>query len=65
MLGLLGDEWNLLLILRQALMGARRYSEFMTRLPISNAVLTNRLRNAGRRGLLTPGCRTTARSQSL
>lgn len=43
MLGLLGDEWNLL-ILQQALMGARRYRHFIDRLPISNSVLTNRLR---------------------
>lgn len=63
-LGLLGDEWNLL-ILQQALMGARRYSEFMTRLPISNAVLTNRLRTLVDEGLLTPGYGTTARSRSL
>lgn len=64
MLGLLGDEWNLL-ILQQALMGARRYSEFMARLPISNAVLTRRLRTLVDEGLLTPGYRTTARSRSL
>ena len=43
MLGLLGDEWSLL-ILQQALLGATRYGEFMSRLPISNAVLTVRLR---------------------
>ena len=43
MLGLLGDEWSLL-ILQQALLGASRYGEFMSRLPISNAVLTGRLR---------------------
>ena len=43
MLGLLGDEWSLL-ILQQALRRATRYGEFMSRLPISNAVLTGRLR---------------------
>ena len=43
MLGLLGDEWNLVII-QQALMGASRYSHFMTRLPVSNSVLTGRLR---------------------
>ena len=43
MLGLLGDEWNLL-ILQQALMGTSRYRHFIDRLPISNAVLTSRLR---------------------
>jgi DNA-binding HxlR family transcriptional regulator len=42
-LGLLGDEWTLLII-QQALLGATRYGEFMARLPISNSVLTNRLR---------------------
>ncbi|WP_428340748.1 winged helix-turn-helix transcriptional regulator [Mycobacterium sp.] len=42
-LGLLGDEWTLLII-QQALLGATRYGDFMSRLPISNTVLTNRLR---------------------
>jgi DNA-binding HxlR family transcriptional regulator len=42
-LGLLGDEWTLLII-QQALLGATRYSEFIQRLPISNTVLSNRLR---------------------
>src|ERR1700748_1003174 len=42
-LGLLADEWTLLII-QQALLGATRYGEFMERLPISNSVLTNRLR---------------------
>ena len=40
--GLLGDEWTLLL-LRHALLGARRYSDFSASLPISYAVLTARL----------------------
>jgi DNA-binding HxlR family transcriptional regulator len=44
MLGLLGDEWTLLVI-QQALMGASRYGEFQTRLPISNSVLSSRLRS--------------------
>ena len=39
MLGLLGDEWTLLVV-QQALLGATRYAEFKTRLPISNSVLT-------------------------
>lgn len=43
MLGLLGDEWSLLLV-QQALLGATRYNEFLARLPISHAVLTARLR---------------------
>jgi DNA-binding HxlR family transcriptional regulator len=42
-LGLLGDEWTLLII-QQALLGATRYGEFMQRLPISNTALTSRLR---------------------
>lgn len=64
MLGLLGDEWNLLII-QQALMGASRYSEFMSRLPISNSVLSRRLRMLVDEGLLTDDYRTTARSRSL
>lgn len=51
MLGLLGDEWTLL-ILQQALLGATRYADFVTRLPISNSVLTRRLRTLCAEGLL-------------
>jgi DNA-binding HxlR family transcriptional regulator len=43
MLGLLGDEWTLLVV-QQALLGATRYGDFRARLPISNSVLTARLR---------------------
>jgi DNA-binding HxlR family transcriptional regulator len=50
-LGLLGDEWTLLIV-QQALLGATRYGEFMERLPISNSVLTNRLRALTKDGLL-------------
>jgi DNA-binding HxlR family transcriptional regulator len=50
-LGLLGDEWTLLII-QQALLGATRYGEFMQRLPISNSVLTNRLRALTDDGLM-------------
>lgn len=50
-LGLLGDEWTLLII-QQALLGATRYGDFMQRLPISNAVLANRLRALTDSGLL-------------
>lgn len=64
MLGLLGDEWNLLII-QQALLGAGRYSEFRSKLPISNSVLTKRLRMLVDEGLLTPEYATTARSRSL
>jgi DNA-binding HxlR family transcriptional regulator len=51
MLGLLGDEWTLLVI-QQALMGATRYAEFRARLPISNSVLTRRLQTLTDDGLL-------------
>jgi DNA-binding HxlR family transcriptional regulator len=67
MLGLLGDEWSLLII-QQAVMGATRYSHFMTRLPISNAVLSSRLRSLVGEGLLVRcdgGYLPTARSRSL
>ena len=50
MLGLLGDEWTLLIV-RETLLGARRFTDF-TSLPISAAVLTNRLRSLVRDGLL-------------
>lgn len=50
-LGLLGDEWTLLIV-QQALLGATRYGEFIERLPISNSVLTNRLRTLTQDGLL-------------
>ena len=50
-LGLLGDEWTLLII-QQALLGATRYGDFMERLPISNSVLTKRLRALTQNGLL-------------
>ncbi len=51
MLGLLGDEWTLL-VAQQALLGATRYTEFMAQLPISNSVLTRRLATMTREGLL-------------
>ncbi|GAA3207895.1 helix-turn-helix domain-containing protein [Actinocorallia longicatena] len=41
-LGLIGDEWNLL-ILRWAMLGVRRYGGWREVLPISHAVLTRRL----------------------
>jgi DNA-binding HxlR family transcriptional regulator len=50
-LGLLGDEWTLLII-QQAVLGATRYGEFAERLPISNSFLTNRLRALTENGLL-------------
>ncbi|MHA3019487.1 winged helix-turn-helix transcriptional regulator [Mycobacterium sp. BMJ-28] len=51
MLGLLGDEWTLLIV-QQAALGATRYSQFAVRLPISHAVLTARLDRLTRDGLL-------------
>jgi DNA-binding HxlR family transcriptional regulator len=51
MLGLLGDEWTLL-ILQQATLGATRYGQFTERLPISHAVLTRRLEAMTANGLL-------------
>ena len=60
-LGLLGDEWTLLII-QQALLGATRYGEFMERLPISNSVLTSRLRALTQDGLLL---RTTYRTRPV
>jgi DNA-binding HxlR family transcriptional regulator len=74
MLGQLGDEWTLL-VLQQALMGATRYGEFQSRLPISHSVLSSRLRSLAEEGLLEPRVYqtnpprreylTTARSRSL
>ena len=51
MLGLLGDEWNLLIV-QQSLLGATRFGEYLARLPISNAVLTTRLRGLTGEALL-------------
>jgi DNA-binding HxlR family transcriptional regulator len=51
MLGLLGDEWTLLVV-QQALLGAARYGEFKDRLPISHSVLTRRLQSLTDDGLL-------------
>lgn len=49
--GVLGDEWTLFL-LRFALMGCRRYTEFSSRMPISHAVLSGRLDALVRAGLM-------------
>lgn len=51
MLGVLGDEWTLL-IAQQALLGVSRYGDFAARLPISHAVLTRRLTAMTADGLL-------------
>ena len=52
MLGVLGDEWTLLIV-QQALLGARRYGDFTAALPVSNSVLSGRLRSMVADGLLT------------
>lgn len=52
MLGLLGDEWTLLII-QQALLGATKYADFIERLPISHSVLTRRLVAMVQHDLLT------------
>lgn len=51
MLGVLGDEWTLLIV-QQALLGMTRYGDFVARLPISHAVLTRRLSAMTADGLL-------------
>lgn len=63
MLGLLGDEWNLLIV-QQALLGASRYSQFMARLPISNSVLTSRLRTLVDDGLLSRKVHASTRART-
>lgn len=49
--GVLGDEWTLF-ILRFALLGCRRYTEFASRMPISHAVLSGRLDALVKAGLM-------------
>lgn len=51
MLGLLGDEWTLLII-QQAMQGVGRFGQLMAAMPISNSVLTGRLNLLVREGLL-------------
>ena len=51
MLGLLGDEWSLLII-RHSLLGVSRYGQFRAAMPISNSVLTQRLSRLAEHGLL-------------
>lgn len=52
MLGVVGDEWNLL-IMRAAMFGATRYGHWRRGLPISDAVLTRRLRTLTELGVFT------------
>jgi DNA-binding HxlR family transcriptional regulator len=50
-IGVTADEWTLLII-RQALHGARRYNDWQRAMPISHAVLTSRLRRLEELGML-------------
>ena len=50
-LGLLGDEWTLLIV-RSAFEGARRYGDWKALLPISDAVLSSRLTRLVEAGVL-------------
>src|SRR2546423_1154126 len=50
-IGVTADEWTLLIV-RQALTGARRFNDWSRALPISNAVLTSRLRRLEELGML-------------
>lgn len=52
MLGVLGDEWSLLIV-QQTLLGASRYGHFVDALPVSHAVLSGRLRTLVTEELLT------------
>jgi DNA-binding HxlR family transcriptional regulator len=51
MLGIIGDEWNLLIV-QQAVQGAHRFGEWKARLPISNSVLASRLARLCEVGIL-------------
>jgi DNA-binding HxlR family transcriptional regulator len=53
-LGLLGDEWSLLII-RHAFTGVRTYGGFKSRLPISDSVLSSRLATLTAAGVLLHG----------
>lgn len=63
MLGLLGDEWSLLIV-REASKGAVHYGHFRARMPISSYMLTNRLRVLVRNGLLTRRHHPAVRSRT-
>jgi DNA-binding HxlR family transcriptional regulator len=51
-INLIGDYW-LLLLMREALLGATRYNEFYKRLAITHATLSDRLKRLVEGGLLT------------
>src|ERR1700748_547657 len=48
----IGDWWSLLII-REALLGARRFGEFQKKLGLAKNILTVRLRGLGEDGILT------------
>ncbi len=50
-LGLVGDEWNLLILRVAILEGAKRYKEWQSRLGVANAVLASRLGRLTKAGL--------------
>jgi DNA-binding HxlR family transcriptional regulator len=52
-LAIVGDRWSVLL-LRDALLGARRFDDFQASLGISPAMLTRRLRKLVDEGMLEP-----------
>jgi DNA-binding HxlR family transcriptional regulator len=50
-LEVIGDWWTLLVI-REAMLGTRRFADFATELPISRNILTRRLAHLVRKGVL-------------
>lgn len=50
-LDVIGDWWTLLLV-REAMLGTRRFADFAAELPISRNILTRRLAHLVRRGVL-------------
>ena len=50
-LDVIGDWWTLLIV-REAMLGSRRFADFAAELPISRNILTRRLTHLVRRGVL-------------
>ncbi len=61
---LLGDRW-ILLILREAFLGAERFEEFIARLDVNRAALTSRLAILQEAGLITREPTTGKRARYL
>ncbi|MFE5512121.1 winged helix-turn-helix transcriptional regulator [Streptomyces sp. NPDC056529] len=59
-LDLVGDRWSLL-VLRDAMDGARSFTEFQRRTGIARNILSDRLRKLGAHGLLTQETAPTGR----